>query len=124
MLTVRKKRSKLSIKSQSGEVEILSVSGDRRRHHRRFAKNADWRSLSMETTNAGHELPEHQDYGDPCTHVEAYENVKTHTSVHSYSIGGGLKAPKICRECSDAIQEWVQWPCPRMKEKEDDVRAT
>jgi hypothetical protein len=53
------------------------------------------------------ELPAHQDYDGVCPHVGAYFSVISHTR------GSTQGGPDYCVECSEAIQEWVAWPCPR-----------
>lgn len=53
-------------------------------------------------------IPGHQDWGKPCTHIAAWNAVTTHTRTSAPENG-----PDFCAECSDAIQEWVPWPCAR-----------
>lgn len=54
------------------------------------------------------ELPPHQDYDGACPHVGAYYSVISHTRA-------SLTDAQLdyCVECSEAVQEWVAWPCPR-----------
>jgi hypothetical protein len=59
-------------------------------------------------------LPPHNDYGDPCTHREAYEKVMregNHTRRLSYDPATDQPSPDVCAECSSAVSEWVEWPC-------------
>lgn len=67
------------------------------------------RAWASGTRVASPALPMHQDYGGPCGHREAYDAVTTHTRTTT-PVG-----PDFCAECSEAIQEWVPWPCPRAK---------
>ena len=58
-------------------------------------------------------LPGHQHYpGDGgCSGTDCrkrWEAVTTHTRSQTDA------GPDYCAECSEAIQEWVAWPCPRM----------
>lgn len=57
-------------------------------------------------------LPDHNDYGEPCTHREAYEKITTHTRIHSMD-----GHPDVCSECSEALCEWIEWPCSRWNPK-------
>jgi len=59
------------------------------------------------------DLPDHNDYGDPCWHREQYEAVVIHTPEVPFP--ATLPNRKICKECSAAVQEYVEWPCPRMR---------
>lgn len=52
-------------------------------------------------------LPDHADWDGPCGHRKAWDAVTTHTRTVN-GIG-----PDHCAECSDAIREWVEWPCRR-----------
>jgi hypothetical protein len=64
------------------------------------------------------ELPDHNDYGEPCTHREAYEAILAqgkHTRVQPFA---ALQPDSfVCLECSDAVQEWVEWPCEGWKKR-------
>jgi hypothetical protein len=53
-------------------------------------------------------LPDHQDFGEPCIHVTDWLAVTTHTRTPSQPSG-----PDYCLECSEAVREWVSWPCER-----------
>lgn len=45
-------------------------------------------------------------YDEPCKCAERIAQVVTHTRTQTD------QGPDFCAECSEALSEWVPWPCP------------
>jgi len=60
----------------------------------------------MTIENGLHPCQRRPHYGEPCDCEARLAQVFTHTRTSTGGYG-----PDFCAECSQAINEWVPWPC-------------
>jgi hypothetical protein len=55
--------------------------------------------------------------GDTCDCKARLAQITTHTRTST------PQGPDFCEECSDAVSEWVQWPCPASASASEPLEA-